>query len=264
MVFLIAKTMPNTPGIMNFLNTYGLNWQREDENKSIDPEEIIELAGRVCYMSFGSKQGRVGKSYLENIIGIKREGPAHGSVLEHLNYTFLITECSRGFTHEQVRHRAGWAYSQMSTRYIDYSLESESSDGDWQLSFCIHPELVGQNRLDVINHIKDMRRLYTKISENLMPEYSHLDNTSAKKAVRGVARSILPICTESVIVMTGNARAIWNAMALRGNKYADREIRGVYIDILKIMQQELPNIFGLIELKETNDGTEIILPREKL
>ena len=263
MVYLIAKTTPCSQGIMQFLEDYGLHWEREDNTSTYTSEEVVELAGRVCYMSFGSKQGRVGKKYLENIIGIKREGPAHGSVLEHLSYTFLVTDQSRGFTHEQVRHRAGWAYSQMSTRYIDYSIDHEASDGDWNLSFCIPNEIAGPLKIEYIKHLKATRELYSKIVNSLMPWYGSSD-TDAKKKSRGIARSILPICTESVIVMTGNARAIWNAMALRGNKYADREIRDVYISILRIMKRELPSIFGLIEIKETDDGREIILPREKL
>ena len=42
---------------------------------------------------------------------------AHGSVFEHVNFNFVVTDCSRVYTHEQVRHRIGVAYSQTSGRY---------------------------------------------------------------------------------------------------------------------------------------------------
>ncbi len=47
-----------------------------------------------------------------------------GSVFEHVNYGFVITGVSRSLSHELVRHRAGFAYSQCSQRYVD---ESEGS-----------------------------------------------------------------------------------------------------------------------------------------
>ncbi|KKK63349.1 hypothetical protein LCGC14_2995190, partial [marine sediment metagenome] len=42
----------------------------------------------------------------------------HGSVLEHASATFAFRNVSRVFTHEIVRHRAGWAFSQESLRYV--------------------------------------------------------------------------------------------------------------------------------------------------
>lgn len=43
---------------------------------------------------------------------------AHGSVFEHAMFNFTIRNCSRVFTHECVRHRAGTAFSQTSGRYV--------------------------------------------------------------------------------------------------------------------------------------------------
>ena len=45
----------------------------------------------------------------------------HGSVLEHAVWNFIITGVSRSFTHELIRHRAGFGYSQLSQRYVDES-----------------------------------------------------------------------------------------------------------------------------------------------
>ena len=89
-----------------------VNWLGE----STDGERLAEFAGRLCYMSQRNPAGRNTRDYLENI---KRQG--HGSVLEHANYSVLIEGVSRSLTHELVRHRAGWAYSQLSQRYVDES-----------------------------------------------------------------------------------------------------------------------------------------------
>ena len=78
-------------------------------------EALAEIAGRVCYMSFG-KGRKSNREYLENILASK-----HGSVLEHAVWCLLITGVSRALTHELVRHRAGFGYSQLSQRYVDES-----------------------------------------------------------------------------------------------------------------------------------------------
>src|SRR5262249_7199514 len=67
---------------------------------------------------------------------IKRQ--RHGSVLEHANYTLLVEGVSRSLTHELVRHRAGFAYSQLSQRYVD---ESDAA-------FVIPPAILGDERLE--------------------------------------------------------------------------------------------------------------------
>src|SRR5204863_8430366 len=86
--------------------------------ESTDGELLAEVAGRVCYMSQHNPAERSTREYLDNI---KKQG--HGSVLEHANYTLLLEGVSRSLTHELVRHRAGFAYSQLSQRYVDESAE---------------------------------------------------------------------------------------------------------------------------------------------
>src|SRR3954465_5940305 len=100
---------------------------------STDGERLAEFAGRLCYMSQHNPAGRTTRDYLENI---KKQG--HGSVLEHANYSILLEGVSRSLTHELVRHRAGFAYSQLSQRYVD---ESEAN-------FVIPPAIIGDAALE--------------------------------------------------------------------------------------------------------------------
>src|SRR5256886_85076 len=79
-------------------------------------ERLAEYAGRLCYMSQHNPINRTTADYLENI---KKQG--HGSVLEHAVYVLLIEGISRSCSHELVRHRAGFGYSQISQRYVDES-----------------------------------------------------------------------------------------------------------------------------------------------
>lgn len=75
---------------------------------------LPEFAGRFCYRSWA--KGRETRDYIENI---KESG--HGSVLEHGVITLAISGVSRALTHELIRHRAGFAVSQESQRYVDRS-----------------------------------------------------------------------------------------------------------------------------------------------
>ncbi|MBA3855041.1 MAG: thymidylate synthase (FAD), partial [Gemmatimonas sp.] len=99
---------------------------------STDGEKLAEFAGRLCYMSQKNPASRTTQEYLENI---KKQG--HGSVFEHANYSLLLEGVSRSLTHELVRHRAGFAYSQLSQRYVD---ESDAA-------FVIPPAIIGDEAL---------------------------------------------------------------------------------------------------------------------
>src|SRR5947207_3742105 len=114
---------------------------------STDGERLAEFAGRLCYMSQHNPAKRDTREYLENI---KKQG--HGSVLEHANYSILFEGVSRSLTHELVRHRAGFAYSQLSQRYVDESTAN----------FVIPPAIVGDEALEGVwrNQVESAQAVY--------------------------------------------------------------------------------------------------------
>ncbi len=71
----------------------------------------------MCYMSFAKPRPGGNHAYVEHILEV-----GHGSVLEHGVWNFLFTGISRSLTHELIRHRAGFGYSQLSQRYVDESI----------------------------------------------------------------------------------------------------------------------------------------------
>ncbi|MCH9018224.1 MAG: FAD-dependent thymidylate synthase [Chloroflexi bacterium] len=78
-----------------------------------DSAAVIEISARLCYMSYGRGRRDI-EEFVTNLLSSK-----DGSVFEHVNYGFVFTGVSRSLTHELVRHRAGFAYSQRSQRYVD-------------------------------------------------------------------------------------------------------------------------------------------------
>jgi len=284
-VYLLARPALVAEGLAQFLSDHNLCWPTPTEGVS-DAARLIETAGRCCYMSFGKKAGsKTNFDYIQNLMGRRadgtfRSGPAHGSVVEHPVWSFIVTGAGRGFSHEQVRHRAGWAYSQLSTRYCDFERDEEA-DGTWDPGFTIPPlaQLSEEAQTAMAESLKRARDDYVKLlrliendlknNRDLMERLEELPQRererTLRKAARGAARDLLPTATEAIMVMSANARAIWNSIVMRGDAHAEAEIREIYVQIARIMEKELPALFYGIHYEKLWDGTEaVLMPREKL
>src|SRR5437867_11211122 len=110
-VYLVGRQMVDSQMVERFLADHEVTWQTDT---GVGAEALAEMAGRVCYMSYG-KGRKTNREYLSNLIEV-----GHGWVLEHAVWSFLITGVSRSFTHELIRHRH-FSYSQLSQRYVDES-----------------------------------------------------------------------------------------------------------------------------------------------
>ncbi|MCE2940371.1 MAG: FAD-dependent thymidylate synthase [Gemmatimonadota bacterium] len=209
-----------------------------------DGEKLAEFAGRLCYMSQRNPAGRTTREYLENI---KRQG--HGSVLEHANYSILLEGVSRSLTHELVRHRAGFAYSQLSQRYVD---ESDAA-------FVIPPALVGDEVLESAFKAQMLaaQAAYVEAVDKLMTKYGWVDDkVHRRKMAREAARAVLPNGTETKIVVTGNARAWRTMLELRSSEAAELEIRRCAVALLRLLQAEAPGFFSDFEIYQAGDRRE--------
>ena len=119
-VFLVAATAIDTSGLQAYLQHIKVpNWTTDSKN---DHEILTEVAGKSCYMSFDTSLNqnltRVGARNNEDYIQDGLIATRHGSVLEHVSVSFIITDVTRVVTHELIRHRAGTAISQLSARYL--------------------------------------------------------------------------------------------------------------------------------------------------
>lgn len=215
-------------------------------------ERLAEFAGRSCYQSFENPAHRATAEYLENILK-----QAHGSVLEHANYSVYIEGVSRSLTHELVRHRAGFAYSQLSQRYVDES----------DVGFVVPPAV-----LDAGEHSEEYRVWrdsvscarddYRDLSDRLFTEYEHItDRVLRRKTAREAARGVLPNSTETKLVVTGNARAWRTMLELRGSEHADREIRRLACEVFAHLDHAAPAFFADFEYYTGADDQLALRPR---
>jgi thymidylate synthase (FAD) len=249
-VYLVGRQTVQQDTIDRFLTEHGVTWQTDTD---VAAEHLVETAGRVCYMSFARPRPGGNKSYIGHILEV-----GHGSVLEHAVWNFLITGVSRSLTHELIRHRAGWGYSQLSQRYVDESV-AEYVEPD-----CIaaDPDL-HRLWLDAVAHAHEA---YMKLTERLLDKFKdEPDKTMRRKLARQAARSVLPNATETKIFVTANARALRHFIELRANRHAETEIRTLAVRLLRLMQAEAPSLFGDYQLIPLPDGTfEAVTPHRKV
>ncbi|HXE57796.1 MAG TPA: FAD-dependent thymidylate synthase [Gemmatimonadales bacterium] len=214
------------------------------KGEATDGERLAEFAGRLCYMSQHNPAGRTTAEYLANIL---KQG--HGSVFEHATYVLLVEGISRSCSHELVRHRAGFGYSQLSQRYVD---ESEAA-------FVVPPAIVGDAALEAEwrAQVSAAQAAYVAAVERLTAKYGWVENrVHRRKMAREAARSVLPNATETKIVVSANVRAWRTMLELRLGEGAELEIRRLAVAILRVLQREAPALFGDFEIYRAADGTE--------
>lgn len=249
-VYLTGRQTVDAAAVERFLADHGVSWQTDTE---VAGEHLAEIAGRLCYLSFAKPRPGGNKAYLDHILEV-----GHGSVLEHAVWNFVFTGVSRSLTHELVRHRAGFGFSQLSQRFVDESVAEY-----------VEPDVIANDPethavwLDAIAHV---HRAYMSLVAKLAERYqSEPDRTLRRKLARQAARSVLPNATETKIFVTANARALRHFIEMRASRHAEVEIRKLAVQVLRIMQAEAPHLFGDYQLAALPDGTfEANTPHRKV
>lgn len=221
-------------GTREFLDAIGAkDWYPSAEVKP-NGELLVEVAGRTCYKSFGTKLNanltRVRADhaeYIGNILATK-----HGSVLEHASTTVGFVNVSRIFTHELVRHRAGCAYSQESMRFV------RLDDIGMYVPSCIaaNPAAESVFRLAVIEAEERYKTLVRLMITDDMP-------FSKKKEITSAIRRIAPSGHATNIVVTANHRAWRHLFELRTADGVEEEIGVVFYELSNKFKEKYPNFY---------------------
>lgn len=196
----------------------------------INGEDIlrhIEKVGRVCYKSESSITDESADKF---VAGIVKRG--HEAVIEHFNITVKFTT-DRGISHEIVRHRIA-SYAQESTRYCNYSKDKFSKE----------ISVVKPVDLDC------MEDAYLEWYEGCIEAEKAYFKMLDKGCKPQVARSVLPTCTKTEIMVTMNLREWRHFIKLRSSKAAHPDIRILAIDLLRQFKRSIPVIFDDIKVEE--------------
>lgn len=248
---LLARPNINWEAIESFLNENKTKWTQSDT--ATIPEEVVEFAGRICYMSFGKNQSpRTNLEYIKNLID-----QGHESVLEHACWTFEISNITRSFSHQLVRHRIGFSYSQLSQQYADHT--------DFGMTPAIDLTHYPNAKKAWAEAEQLTRKAYSKFKKAIETDMNELGFVTGKekeKFINTIARQILPNSTKTTIIVSANARALRHFLKIRGNTIWDPEMRAVCVRLLEILQNEAPALFYDFKIVSTPDNTEAVVCSE--
>jgi len=215
-----------------------------------DAEKIITAAGKLCYSStdIDSMMDGIDEEradyFVDMLIGI-----GHESVIEHASYTFAVEGLSRATLAQLTRHRMA-SFSVQSQRYVNMSdfkcvIPPSVSGNPEALAEFEELITVAKEKYNVISgHLqKDNFEKLTAdkkdLSEREIKEYSK----QAAKLANEDARFVLPMACETKIIMTMNARALYNFFKLRTCDRAQWEIRALAEEMLELLKEVSPVLF---------------------
>jgi thymidylate synthase (FAD) len=247
-VFLIARPSVDLEAMRAYLEDVGgaswLDRQLEESGGAPNSAELlVEFCGRACYRSWEpglnvnvTRVRTDRREYHENILR-----SAHGSVLEHANFSFALRNVSRAFTHELVRHRAGSAFSQESLRYVRLT----------DIGFRVPPALapLRARALEIVERLEEFQREAAAklgLDEEGVP-------FAVKKEVTSALRRLAPIGLSTDIIWTANVRTLRHVIEMRTAGGAEEELRVVFDEIARLAQREAPLLFQ--DFAREDDGS---------
>lgn len=246
----IAETKVNREAVRRWLHQLGADeFEIPTEDQVADPALLVALAAKQCYMSFQpglnpniTKVRKDMVEYLDNVLSQK-----HGSVLEHAVFTFAIDGCSRVFTAEMNRHRAGVGISERSMRYVRYESirfwmpECFRPDPDDDIKTDMQKALSRQLLEDQFESQEFMMRKFNSIWEDKLAPTSTFH---AKKTLTSAFRRGIGMGIASGGVWSLNVRALRHTIALRTDPSAEEEMVHVFGKVGRYMLAQLPELFS--------------------
>lgn len=190
---------------------------REDGIRAL---QTIEQYGRISHRSEDRQNEESWERFIRSVV------LTHGdwSITEHISVSVLFV-CDRGVSHEIVRHRIG-AYTQESTRFVNYHKANAIS--------CLSPfpkeSYAYPAWLLAIQTTADTYE--AMVASGVTPER---------------ARSVLPTCLATKLVVTYNLRSWRHFFLMRTTKETHPQMRELTIPLLGQFQLTIPLLYDDIE-----------------
>lgn len=200
------------------------------QDASTDAETLLTMAGRNCYRSFHRPNGAT----YEDAFYLRRtlEQQGHWSIAEHATATLYFTGVSRAFLAELTRHR-----------HLSFSVESQRFIDANNANIVMPPAMRDADDETV--------QLFSTSAKYAIVDYlkaqEKLSNLP-KKQRNEAARALLPNCTETRMVVTGNLRAWHEVIERRTQPDADAEMQ----QVMRLAREALHTVSPIIFPKENS------------
>lgn len=217
-----------------------------------DGEILCSFYAKACYASLTNKKNKnitKTRAIADNIKSILDSG--HGSVIEHVQLNFMITNCSRVFTHELVRHRVGAAFSQTSGRYVRSDI----------LNVVIDPIL--EPAYDLFEEARVyLQDWYKRVEKRL--DMDSIKDFDTKKKLTSAMRRMLPNGQSNEMGVSLNLRSLRHTIEMRTSEFAEWEIRYVFNQIYDLVKNKYPMMFYDAKEEIVNGLVEITFKNRKV
>ena len=193
------------------------------DGNGTSPHNFIAHVARTCY-----KSPARGDAADRSLVGSLVEHE-HTAMLEH---SFLSVEIvtDRAIANEIVRHRH-FSFAQESTRYVNY--------GKRGFEFVMPDPITPIHRMLVEEACDHAANVYDSLVDSGMPPQ--------------LARSVLPLCTATTIVVSGNFTEWRHFFRLRTAREAHPMMRSLATAILDDVRQYVPVVFDDIATEVGGD-----------
>lgn len=211
-----------------------------------EPELNIANAARLCYSGATIDEVREKltpektAAFLDMLSGLGHESP-----IEHASFTFGIEGVSRALLAQITRHRIA-SFSVQSQRYVKED----------QFEYVTPPEIENdpEAKKVFIEAMERSQEYYDRLTEELKAKHKARlilageDEKSAERAAEKQAiedaRFVLPnaCCTKMIVTM--NARSLYNFFSHRCCNRAQWEIRELACEMLKLCREACPLLFA--------------------
>lgn len=186
-----------------------------------NPDDVVAAAARLCYSAADidtiRKRLSGGKAaeFVKRLIDMGHESP-----LEHVSFTFGIEGVSRALSHQLVRHRIA-SYSQQSQRYV------KMAGFDYVTPTSIASDSTSRQKFDEVMQL--LQQAYAELLLVVPAED---------------ARYVLPNACTTKLIVTMNARSLYNFFNLRCCRRAQWEIQLLAWDMLRLVRGVAPATFS--------------------
>jgi len=254
-VVVLARPNTNSAGLAGFLDGFdsALHFSQylDDPTTLPDGAQLCKIAGQVCYMSFGPKRtmNAQARRYFDNL-----KSSGHGSVFEHAAFSLLLYGISRSVTHELIRHRAGFSFSQLSQRFVSGRMLRFVERPEYHTDEQLHTQFLQR----IERSAEEYAALASRLLEMQQAGVSILSaeaRTDLRKKVQQTARSVLPNETEAPIVVTGNGRSWRHFIEMRADAHAETEIRELAVRVFLCLRLTDLVLFDDYTIEKLPDGT---------
>lgn len=175
------------------------------------PMAVCEHAASICYDSIPTESFKIAKRCVKS---------GHMSILEHISFTFHVTDVSRALLAQLSRHRH-ISLSVRSQRYCDERIFS-----------AVYPDSIkntGRSALDLYDRaLNAVDSIYGQLKDKGVPAED--------------ARMVLPNACSTELYMTANARSLIEMSRLRLCKRSQWEIRELFEAMKSAVEQVCPEV----------------------